>query len=384
MQGRIRQRSKGSYEIALDIGRDAQGRRRRKYETIRGKKSDAQRRLRELIATNEKGLPLNSGKVTVAEFLETWYRDYVVPNTRPRTQMSYGTIIRVHLTPRLGHIRLEKLQPQDVQTMEAALIVSGKSPRTVIHIHRVLAEALKYALRWGVVWRNVTEAVDPPRAEHRDIQVPEVEAVLEALEAAKQTPHGTAIHVLAYTACRRGEALGLRWQDCDLEKGSASIVQTVQWIKGQGPIMQPTKSASSRRTIALGPVTVAALEAHRTSQAPHRLRLGIIYHNHGLVFPGPLGEPLDPSALTHAWERIARKCSISGVRLHDLRHFHATCLLQLNINPKIVQERLGHATYAMTMDIYSHVVPGLQEQASLAFEESMELARKAAAKSRAA
>jgi len=102
MQGRIRQRSTGSYEISLDIGRDAQGRRRRKFETVRGKKSDAQRRLRELVATIEKGLPLHSGKVTVAEFLHRWYRDYVVPSTRPRTQMSYNTIIRVHLTPLAG------------------------------------------------------------------------------------------------------------------------------------------------------------------------------------------------------------------------------------------------------------------------------------------
>ena len=282
----------------------------------------------------------------------------------------------VHLVPYLGNIRLEKLQPSDIQTMEAALLDKGKATRTVLHIHTVLAESLKYAIRWGLLWRNPADAVDPIRAERNDVQVPETEAVLRALETAKATAHGAAIHFVAYTAVRRGEVLGLRWRDCDLDRGTVSITQAVQWVKGQGTIIQPPKSGTSRRSIALDPGTVAVLRAHRAAQAEHRLSLGGVYMHLGLVFPGPLGRPLDPAALTHAWERIAKRSGIPGVRLHDLGHFHATLLLQMGIHPKIVQERLGHSSIAITLDTYSHVVPGLQEKAALAFAEAMDEGKK--------
>ena len=376
MQGRIRQRTKGSWEVTLDTGRVSAGSRLRKSETVKGKKSDAERRLRELLSTHERGLPVESSKVTVAEFLARWYRDYVVPKTGPRTQMTYESIIRVHLVPHLGTIKLKKVQPSDIQSLGAALLNKGKAARTVLHVQAVLSEALKYAIRWGLLWRNPSDAVDPVRALRKEVQVPDAEAVLGALETARATHHGASIHFVAYTACRRGEGLGLRWQDCDLDRGIVSIVQTVQWVSGQGTIIQPPKNATSRRAISLDPGTVAVLRAHRADQAEHKLSLGGVYQDLGLVFPGPLGKPLDPAALTHAWERIAKKAGIPGVRVHDLRHFHATLLLQMGIHPKVVQERLGHSTISVTLDTYSHVVPGLQEKAALAFAEAMDEGKK--------
>jgi integrase len=180
---------------------------------------------------------------------------------------------------------------------------------------------------------------------------------------------------MAFTGCRRGEALGLRWSDVDLENSTASIVQTLQRLKGKGLVFQSPKSDKSRRSIALDTTTIELLREHRGQQLLYQVELGEVYQNQGLVFPGPLGGSLDPSVLTRNFEKLASKAGLPGVRLHDLRHFHATLLLKTGTHPKIVQERLGHSSISITLDTYSHVVPGLQEQAAQAFDAAMKNAQ---------
>ncbi len=189
--------------------------------------------------------------------------------------------------------------------------------------------------------------------------IPDAEGVYRVLELAKGTMWHTLFTFIAYTGCRKSEALGLRWQDVDLDKGKVSIVQTSHRVLGKGIITQPPKSAKGRRAIALDPETVAVLRAHRTKQLEERLRLGEIYEDNGLVLPGTFGVPLNPEAASRAFRRLADKAGLQGVRLHDLRHFHATALLKAGVHPKVVQERLGHATISVTLDTYSHVLPGL-------------------------
>jgi integrase len=216
MQGRIRRRSKNSRELTLDLGRDSHGNRLRKFENVKGKKADAEHRLRELLSVHEKGLPLDSSTVTVAEFLWRWHRDYAVPDTKPRTSEGYEVIIRCYLVPHLGHLILTKLQPGDVKRMEAQLLESGKSPMTIRHVHMLLQEALSHAIQWGILWRNPAEAVTSPKVTRKAVQPPDIKQVLHILKLARTTPYYTALYVCAYTGCRRGEVLGLRWQDVDL------------------------------------------------------------------------------------------------------------------------------------------------------------------------
>jgi integrase len=375
MNGRIRKRGKRSWELTIDIGRDENGERLRKFVNVKGTKAEAQRQQRELLASLDKGLPVDTGKLNVDQFLQRWLRDYAIPNTRPRTAERYESDIRLHITPALGHLQLSRLAPSNIQTMEARLQESGKSARSVQHVHTVLREALKHAMRWGLIYRNVAEAVDAPRPKRHEIQPPLAGGVWDILELAKATPYYAVYHFIAFTGSRRGEALGLRWSDVDLENGTASIVQTLQRLRGKGLVVQPPKSDKSRRSIALDHVTVAMLREHRGRQLLNQVELGEAYHNRGLVFPGPLGEPLDPSVLTRNFEKLARNAALSGTRLHDLRHFHATLLLQTGTHPKIVQERLGHSSISITLDTYSHVVPGLQEQAANAFAAAMEKAQ---------
>ena len=376
MNGSIRKRGKDTYELTIDLGRDANGKRRRKFVNVKGTKSKAQRQLRDILASLDKGLPVDTGKITVGEFLVRWLKDYAIPNTRPRTAERYESDIRLHIAPALAHIQLSRLAPSDIQTMEARLLERGKSARSVQHVHAVLREALKHAMRWGLTHRNVAEGVDPPKPHRPEIQPPSAEGVWEILGLAETMPYSAVLHFMAFTGCRRGEALGLRWSDVDLENGTAAIVQSLQRLKGQGLQFQAPKSAKGRRSIALDPGTVDMLRDHRGRRLLYQIELDGVYQDHGLVFSGPLGGPLDPSVLTRNFEKLAMKVDLPGVRLHDLRHFHATLMLQEGTNPKIVQERLGHSSFAITMDTYSHVAPGLQEQAANNFAVAMKRAKK--------
>ncbi len=375
MKGRIRRRGKNSWELTIDVGRDANGRRQRRFLNVRGKRADADRRLREVLASLDKGLPLDTSKITVAEYLQRWYRDYAVPNTRARTAYRYEGDIRLHITPILGHIQLTQLRAVEVQQLEAKLLARGKSARSVRHVHVVLKESLKHAVRWGLVHVNVADAVDPPKIEQREVRPPDAEEVWRILDLAKSTPYGPPLAFMARTGVRRGECLGLRWADVNLENSTAAISQSLQRVVGRGLVFTPPKTAKSRRSIALDSVTVDMLRELHGRQILVRAELGETYDDTGLVFVNPLGNPFDPNALTRGFKKLANESGIGDVRLHDLRHFHATLLLQAGTHLKIVQERLGHASIAITADTYSHVAPGLQRAAADAFADAMERAQ---------
>ena len=372
MRGSIRRRSKNSWEISIDLGQGAEGKRMRKFVNVKGKKADADRKLTEILANLDRGIPVDPSKLRVGDFLDKWFDSYVMNNTRPKTVEGYEVIIRLHLKPYLEHIEISKLQPFHIQDIENHLLEAGRSPRTVQHVHRVIHQALAHAMKWGLVWRNVAAVVKPPKTSNPNIRVPEQNEVLSVLVAAKETPYYAALRYMAFTGCRRGECLGLRWDDIDLDRRLASVVQTIQRINGKGIVIQPPKSGKGRRAIALDSGTVEILRLHRVQQLEQRLQLGELWVDHGLVFPGPKGKPLDPSVLTHTFKRLCKSEGISGVRLHDLRHFHATLLLKEGTHPKIVQERLGHATISITLDTYSHVIPSMQLDAANSFASAME------------
>jgi len=197
------------------------------------------------------------------------------------------------------------------------------------------------------------------------------EAINIILDQARSTPYIAVFHFMASTGCRRGEAIGLRWENVDLERGIVFIPDTAQRIGTKGIVIQSTKSAAGRRGIALAQVTVDALREHRGQQLLQQADLGCAYHPIGLVFPGPLGGYLDPSVLTRNFARVAREAGYSGIRLHDLRHGHAAGLVRAGVQPVVIQERMGHASAAFTMQVYGHVSPGLQEQAADAFARQM-------------
>jgi integrase len=256
----------------------------------------------------------------------------------------------------------------------AALLADGKqsngggglSPRSVRYVHTIVHRALKDAVRWGRIARNPADAADPPRAAATSRPTmttwtaPEVRAFLE--HTADHRLHAAFV-VLATTGMRRGECLGLRWTDLDLDGKRASIVQTVIAVNHEVRFGSP-KTARGRRTVVLDSGTIAALREHRQRQLAERLLMGAWFTDHGLVFCRPDGGPLHPERFSRTFTDQARQAGLPLIRLHDLRHTWATRALSAGEHPKVVQERLGHAVIAITLDVYSHVTEGLHGDAA--------------------
>ena len=370
MRGTIRKlksRKTTTWEVRVDVPPGADGMRRMKSVSVRGTKRDADMKLRTLLSSLDKGLSPGGSKVTTSQYLDWWLQTYAIPNVRPRTSERYGSDVRLHISPVIGGIRLDHLRAADAQMVLSKMLKAGSAPKSVRHCYRVMRLALKHAVEKGILQVNVTDAVKPPRLESTELEVPSLEEVQHILELADSTPYGSVLRFTVSTGCRRGEALALEWRHLDLENGSASIVQSLQRIGRTGLQLVPPKSAKSRRSVALDEHTVEMLISHRWGQILTMAQLGSAYEDNGLVFPGPMGKALDPATLTRNFKKLARCAGKSHVRLHDLRHFHASLLLKEGVHLKVVQERLGHSSIAITADIYSHVAPSLQKEAAEVF-----------------
>jgi len=375
MRGSIRQRSKVSWEVCIDTGRDpATGKRQRHFESVKGTKRVAQQRMHELLHTLEQGAYIKPARVTLGEWLRDWISGYVATNCSLRTAQSYQSEVMRHLTPSLGAIPLTHLQPQQLQNYYAHALSQGRvdgkgglSARTVQYHHRILSEALSHAVKMGLLVRNVAEAVAPPRFEQKNMTTLVPEDVPQFLEAAHETPYYVLFYTALYTGMRLGELLGLRWCDVDLDMASLSVVQALYKRSGVCKMIKP-KSSHSRRRIALSPSLALLLRDHKGEQQTQRILLGKLPVDSGLAFSHLDGKPLDPGVVSHTFGKVLRKAGLPHIRFHDLRHTHATLLLKGGVHPKIVSERLGHANIGITIDTYSHVLPGLQERVAEQFD----------------
>ena len=381
MKGSIRQRSKGTWEIFYDVGRDpVTEKRRQKSQTVKGTKRDAQRRLREILLSLEQGSYVKPNKITLGEWLTQWLKDYASMNTTDRTQESYSYIVEGHLIPSLGKVVLADLQPQHIQSYYAEKLSKGRadgkgglSGRSVVYHHRILSKALDYAVKMGAVVRNVADVVQPPRVKKVTMNTLSLEEVTRFLEAAKETNYYVYFATLLYTGLRRGELLALRWRNLDLVQAKLIVVETAYKLGNGDYIIKEPKTAHSRRTISLPSSLVELFKVYRIDQELLRIQLGVSLGPEDFVFIRPDGSPLNPSAVTLAFQRIIKKAGLKAIRIHDLRHTHATWMLQAGVNPKVVSERLGHASVSITLDIYSHVLPGMQEAAAEKFDRLFEV-----------
>lgn len=371
MKGHIRQRGERSWAIIIDLGRDpATGQRRQKWHSVKGTKRDAQRELARLVHEYNTGAYIEPAKLTVGEYLQKWLTDYAQGRVAARTYDRYAEIIHLHLSPALGAMPLSKLQPLHIQACYTRALREGRldrragglSAQTVLHHHRLLHEALEQAVRWQLLSRNPADAVEPPRPERAEMHVLDPAGVSRLLEAAEGTRAYAAVLLAVTTGLRRGELLGLRWEDIDLQRGVLSVQQTVQRSRSAGLHIREPKTQRSRRLVTLPAMAVEVLRKHRLEQQKQRLFMGPEYRDHGLAFPRLDGRPMNPDALSKAFEVIVARAGLPRVRFHDLRHTHATMLLQQGVNPKVVSERLGHSTVNLTLDTYSHVLPGIQEE----------------------
>lgn len=395
MRGCIVRRESGNWAIKLTLGKDPEtGRYRQQWIGGFRTKKDAERKLTEVLGQVDSGAFVKPAKLTVAEYMRQWLRDYAEPNLRPRTFEGYKAIVERYVIPSpMGRLKLTDLRPTHLQTYEAAMLKSGSlktkggglSPHTVLQHHRLISEALSHAVRLGLLTRNAADGVKAPHFARKEMTPLDPAGVFRFLDACKGTEYHALFHLDIYTGLRRSEALGLRWKDVDLDLATLSVVQVLHRLKDdqsvwlgtkgvkrrQKDVFLEPKTAKGRRQVDLSPAAVLALRAHKERMKAERATRGLRLTPDDLVFAASDGTPPRPDTITHAFKRIARQAGLDGVRLHDLRHTHATLMLRQGVHPKIVQERMGHASIAVTLDIYSHVTPGLQAAAAQRFDEGL-------------
>ena len=364
MRGSIRRRGKGSWELTIDMGRDVGGKRVRRFHTVRGTRRDAEKELASLLHALATGTYIDAPNMTVAAFMEQWLTDYAKPSTAPRTFERYAEIVAHHIAPVLGMLPLSQMRPAHIVAAERLWQEAGLSASTVLKFHRLIREALHHAVQWQLLSVNPADAVTPPRVDRREMRALSPEQASALLAQARGTEFEAPISTALYSGLRLGELRGLRWRDIDLDGGRLSVQQTLQKVPGGGVVSRQPKTHRSRRSVALPAVLVTVLREHRRAQVEARLLAGDAWEDADLVFVDVLGRPLGETRLRWAFWRLLREAGLPRVRLHDLRHTMATLMLAAGEHPKVVSERLGHSTVAITLDTYSHVLPGLQAAAA--------------------
>jgi integrase len=373
MRGHIVQRSKDSYSIKISLGKDpATGKYKSQWFTVQGGKKDAEKKLSELLHQMDTGNYMKPGKTTVADYLTTWLQDYVKPNLSPRTAEGYEHIIKRYIIPKLGNLTLVHLKPEHLQHFYSTELNTGLSAQTVRHHHMVIHKSLDSAVEWGLVIRNAADAVRPPRAQRIEMQTWSEDEIVQFLEAAKATPYYELFYLALFTGMRRSELLALRWQDIDFIYSQIYVSRSLHVLSGSKAIFRSPKTATGRRTIALSPSAILLLRDYREKKEAESLLLEKPISDDDLVF-STLGKHLLPNTITHAWSKLVKHIGLKAIRFHDARHTHASIMLKQGIHPKIVQERLGHASIQITLDTYSHVAPGLQEAAANKFDDILRI-----------
>lgn len=369
MRGSVQSRTKGSWRLRYDGPLDATGKRKQVTETVRGTKKFAEDELRDRLTAIKKGGYVPKSKETVADFMRQWLQIYVTTNCEPKTEQGYRYILGHYVEPIIGGIALQSLTSRHIQGMYTLLLEKGLSARTVKHCHTVLRTSLSYAVKWDALVHNPADATTPPRPSRREMKIWDTETIHEFLEVAKTNRFYYLFHLAVLTGMRRAELAGLKWDSVNLPDGKISVTRTLQRIKGKGLMEGQPKTPKSRRLIALSPNAVKLMHELQGKQLENRLQAGPLWQSSGYVFTQLNGKAIDPDWTSKDFAKIVSRANFPHMTLHGLRHAHATLLLTAGVHPKVVQERLGHSGVSVTLDIYSHVVQGMQEAAALALDE---------------
>lgn len=367
MRGSVFKRGAG-YVVKVELPADpATGKRRQKWYHGFATRKEAERARVALLGKLDRGDYQEPTKETVAQFLRSWLTG-TAARIRPSTLVSYQLIVTRRVIPHIGAIPIQSVRAADLNDLYAALLATGSSssgplsPKTVRNVHIVLHRAFEDAVRRGLIARNPADHTDVPRVEQQPMNTWSREELRAFLGSVKDDPMYAAWLLAATTGMRRGEVLGLRWTDVDIDRGRASVSQQITTVRNK-PVAAPPKTAKARRAVALDKRTILALEKHRRGQAAQQKLAGASWVNTGLVFTRPDGNLIHPDLFSRWFTQRCRAAELRRIRLHDLRHGWATMALEAGVHPKIVSEQLGHATTGITLDIYSHVAPSMSADA---------------------
>jgi integrase len=361
-EGTIYERTNGTYAATFTV---TGGKRKSLYAKTY---KEAQEKLKKALYEQQQGTLVTAPQQRVAQYLTDWLEHTQKQSVRPRTYERYEEIVRLHIIPALGRHKLHQLSAQHVQAFYTQKLEAGLSALTVISFHNLLHKALDTAVKWNLVARNVCNAVSPPRRGRFEVTPLTLEQIQQLLAAVEGHRLAALFKLALATGMRRGELLGLKWQDIDFAKGTVQVRRVLSRIPsrlpGKGYAEAEPKTQTSRRTIIVAPFALNALKEHRECQLDERERVGASWQEHDFVFCTPLGTHLNPTRdMLDLLKAFLKQAGLPGIRFHDLRHSSATLLLGLGVHPKVVQEILGHSQISMTLDIYSHVLPSMHQDA---------------------
>jgi integrase len=374
----IGERSPGHWAIVLEHRDAATGKRRRVWHSFKGGKRAAIIERARLISAMQSGTYLEPSKTSLAVYLDHWLA-HIKSQVSPRSHERYCELARKNVVPLLGAVHLTKLKPAMISGAYTKALTTGRrdgrgglSPRTVTHMHRILKQALGQAVRWEMLTRNPADACDPPKVEWAPMKTYDIPQTAELIEALRGTSMLMPALLAVLCGLRRGEIAALRWCNVDLTTGQMSIVESAE--QTAAGIRYKSPKSGKGRTVALSTTMVEELRAHRIERAQQILRLGVRMTDDEFVVGQPDGTAMQPTFITHQWVKTIRSTSLAHLRFHDLRHAHATHMLASGVHPKVASERLGHSKVGITLDLYSHVMPGMQEGAAALVDDALRAA----------
>ena len=378
MQGHIHKRVRTDrhgketvrWYVVLDLGFGQDGRRRQKWHGGFRTRREAEAARAQLVTDVNTGSYVLPGRTTLTEWIRETWLPMTEPRIKPTTFHSYRQNLELHVIPVLGQKRLQQLTPPMLTGLYGRLAQAseerqGLSAKTISYIHSTLHKVLSDAVDAGLLVKNVAAAAKPPRPNRRatgGIQAWEPDELARFLDAVRGTRLGAIWRISAMTGMRRGEVLGLRWCDLDLDRARLSVRQALVAVGYE--VVHSTPKSHRARVIDLDAETVAQLRAHRLRQDEERAEWGADCQDHDLVVAKENGEAIHPHTFSQAFERLIEKAGLPRIRLHDVRHTHATLALKAGVPVKVISERLGHESPAFMLKQYAHVIPGMQAEAA--------------------
>ena len=364
-EGNIRKRKDGRWEGRYTAGHDSETG-KAIYKNVLGKtQAEVKAKLKAAIQEAQTLDLSKAGKYTVGEWMEVWFEDYAKIKVRPSSHQTYRGYIDNHIRPNIGDIPLEKLTSLDLQKLYKKLLTKGRverleakgqpkglSTKTVRNIHQILSSALKLAQEQRIILANPAERCALPKVEHREMKTLPVEQLQSFLREARESGVFELYYLELATGLRRGELLGLKWEDIDLDRGDLRVKRQVSRINGE-VVEAPLKTKNAYRTLPLAEDTIDVLKEQRE-------KVG----SSPWVFPSPNGGPISPDSVLHMLHRVLKRAGLPRVRFHDLRHTFATLALQNGVDIKTVSGMLGHFSAGFTLDTYAHVTGAAQRQAA--------------------
>jgi integrase len=370
MKGHFKKRGASWYFwVELEPGPD--GKRQQKSQGGFKTRRDAERAFAELRDEVRRGVYTTPSKLSLTRYLEEEWLPSVFASVRAATYRNYRDLIIAYVKPSFGRTLLVNVTPSRLNSYYADLLATGSRSRsgglaakTVRNVHSMLHKALSDAVRWGHLTRNPVDLAEPPKAERPEMKVWSPDQLRAFIEHTKSDRLAAAWLLLVTTGMRRGEVLGLAWDSVDVANNRIAVVRSLTVVDYRDVRFTQPKTAKGRRSVAIDPTTLDALQSHRVRQLEERLRWGAAWNDTGLVFTREDGSALHPERLTRWFEQLSRDSGLPRIRLHDLRHSYATAALAAGIPAKVVSERLGHASVMITLDTYSHILPSMQEDAA--------------------